>query len=102
MDRLNCVFLHCSTMQRASRLKRELHLLTTEPPPGITCWQNEGRLDYLRARRCLAFNPLPHLSRRGIGFNYVGKFINCVLIALILPFPFKCWVGLNGDYSFFT
>ncbi|XP_015271090.1 PREDICTED: ubiquitin-conjugating enzyme E2 T [Gekko japonicus] len=37
-------------MQRASRLKRELHLLTTEPPPGITCWQNEGHLDYLRAQ----------------------------------------------------
>lgn len=37
-------------MQRASRLKRELSLLTTEPPPGITCWQNENQLDDLRAR----------------------------------------------------
>ncbi|XP_066481544.1 ubiquitin-conjugating enzyme E2 T [Tiliqua scincoides] len=37
-------------MQRASRLKRELHLLTTEPPLGITCWQNESCLDYLRAQ----------------------------------------------------
>ncbi|NXH75835.1 UBE2T enzyme, partial [Hydrobates tethys] len=37
-------------MQRASRLERELSLLTTEPPPGITCWQNENRLDDLRAQ----------------------------------------------------
>ncbi|XP_054837749.1 ubiquitin-conjugating enzyme E2 T [Eublepharis macularius] len=37
-------------MQRASRLRRELHLLTTEPPPGITCWQNESGLDHLRAQ----------------------------------------------------
>ncbi|XP_009333368.1 PREDICTED: ubiquitin-conjugating enzyme E2 T [Pygoscelis adeliae] len=37
-------------MQRASRLKRELSLLTTEPPPGITCWQNEHGLDDLRAQ----------------------------------------------------
>ncbi|GAB0199982.1 ubiquitin-conjugating enzyme E2 T [Grus americana] len=37
-------------MQRASRLKRELSLLTTEPPPGITCWQNESQLDDLRAQ----------------------------------------------------
>ncbi|XP_054432504.1 ubiquitin-conjugating enzyme E2 T [Pteronotus mesoamericanus] len=27
-------------MQRASRLRRELSLLATEPPPGITCWQD--------------------------------------------------------------
>ncbi|XP_009879632.1 PREDICTED: ubiquitin-conjugating enzyme E2 T [Charadrius vociferus] len=37
-------------MQRASRLKRELSLLTAEPPPGITCWQNENQLDDLRAQ----------------------------------------------------
>ncbi|KAM6108264.1 ubiquitin-conjugating enzyme E2 T [Pterocles gutturalis] len=37
-------------MQRASRLKRELSLLSTEPPPGITCWQNENQLDELRAQ----------------------------------------------------
>ncbi|KAJ6661054.1 hypothetical protein lerEdw1_016855, partial [Lerista edwardsae] len=37
-------------MQRASRLKRELHLLTTEPPVGVTCWQNGSRLDDLRAQ----------------------------------------------------
>lgn len=37
-------------MQRASRLKRELALLSTEPPPGITCWQNQNQLDDLRAR----------------------------------------------------
>ncbi|XP_068275535.1 ubiquitin-conjugating enzyme E2 T [Nyctibius grandis] len=37
-------------MQRASRLKRELSLLATEPPPGVTCWQNENQLDELRAQ----------------------------------------------------
>ncbi|KAM4738375.1 ubiquitin-conjugating enzyme E2 T isoform 1-T1 [Anableps anableps] len=37
-------------MQRASRLKRELQILSTEPPPGITCWQTEERIDDLRAQ----------------------------------------------------
>lgn len=38
-------------MQRASRLKRELQMLSTEPPPGISCWQAEERIDELRARQ---------------------------------------------------
>ncbi|KAK2851455.1 hypothetical protein Q5P01_007731 [Channa striata] len=37
-------------MQRASRLKRELQMLSTEPPPGISCWQTEERIDDLRAQ----------------------------------------------------
>jgi len=37
-------------MQRISRLKRELQMLSTEPPPGITCWQTEGQMDDLRAQ----------------------------------------------------
>uniref|UniRef100_A0A8C7XPB8 Ubiquitin-conjugating enzyme E2 T n=1 Tax=Oryzias sinensis TaxID=183150 RepID=A0A8C7XPB8_9TELE len=37
-------------MQRASRLKRELQMLSTEPPPGITCWQNDEQIDDLRAQ----------------------------------------------------
>lgn len=37
-------------MQRASRLKRELQMLSTEPPPGITCWQTEEKIDDLRAQ----------------------------------------------------
>ncbi|KAM3871724.1 ubiquitin-conjugating enzyme E2 T [Diretmus argenteus] len=37
-------------MQRASRLKRELQMLSTEPPPGITCWQTEEQVDDLRAQ----------------------------------------------------
>ncbi|XP_065448407.1 ubiquitin-conjugating enzyme E2 T isoform X1 [Chrysemys picta bellii] len=37
-------------MQRTSRLKRELHLLTTEPPPGIMFWQNKNRMDDLGAQ----------------------------------------------------
>ncbi|KAF3823217.1 hypothetical protein GH733_010653 [Mirounga leonina] len=38
-------------MQRASRLNRELNLLATEPPPGITCWQDKDKMDDLQARR---------------------------------------------------
>uniref|UniRef100_A0A672S858 Ubiquitin-conjugating enzyme E2 T n=1 Tax=Sinocyclocheilus grahami TaxID=75366 RepID=A0A672S858_SINGR len=38
-------------MQRTSRLKRELQLLSAEPPPGASCWQTEGRLDQLQARQ---------------------------------------------------
>lgn len=45
------------TMQRASRLKRELSLLATEPPPGITCWQDTDQMGDLRARRCLCCRP---------------------------------------------
>ncbi|NWX18483.1 UBE2T enzyme, partial [Aegotheles bennettii] len=37
-------------MQRASRLRRELALLATEPPPGITCWQHESQAGELRAQ----------------------------------------------------
>ncbi|KAM8812632.1 ubiquitin-conjugating enzyme E2 T [Rhynchonycteris naso] len=37
-------------MQRASRLKRELSLLATEPPPGITCWPERDQMDDLRAQ----------------------------------------------------
>ncbi|XP_029361612.1 ubiquitin-conjugating enzyme E2 T [Echeneis naucrates] len=37
-------------MQRASRLKRELQMLSTEPPPGISCWQTEEQIDDLRAQ----------------------------------------------------
>ncbi|KAI7794708.1 ubiquitin-conjugating enzyme E2 T [Triplophysa rosa] len=37
-------------MQRISRLKRELQLLSDEPPPGVSCWQVEGRLDELQAQ----------------------------------------------------
>lgn len=37
-------------MQRASRLKRELDLLATEPPPGITCWQDGDQMGDLRAQ----------------------------------------------------
>ncbi|CAL8368083.1 unnamed protein product [Lota lota] len=37
-------------MQRVSRLKRELQMLSTEPPPGITCWRPEDLVDELRAQ----------------------------------------------------
>lgn len=31
-------------------MKRELQMLSTEPPPGITCWQTEDQIDDLRAQ----------------------------------------------------
>ncbi|XP_048782208.1 ubiquitin-conjugating enzyme E2 T [Lagopus muta] len=37
-------------MQRASRLSRELAMLSAEPPPGVSCWQSGARLDELRAQ----------------------------------------------------
>nr|XP_033772688.1 ubiquitin-conjugating enzyme E2 T-like [Geotrypetes seraphini] len=37
-------------MQKISRLKRDLQQLSTEPPPGITCWQHENRMDDLLAQ----------------------------------------------------
>ena len=42
----------CSSMasQRASRLKKELERLRTDPPHGVTCWPVEDRADYLRAQ----------------------------------------------------
>ncbi|XP_051004195.1 ubiquitin-conjugating enzyme E2 T [Acomys russatus] len=43
-------------MQKASRLKRELHMLAIEPPPGITCWQEKDRVDDLRAQILGAVN----------------------------------------------
>ncbi|ROL23526.1 Ubiquitin-conjugating enzyme E2 T [Anabarilius grahami] len=37
-------------MQRISRLKREMQLLSAEPPPGVSCWQIEERVDELQAQ----------------------------------------------------
>ncbi|KAG8548718.1 hypothetical protein GDO81_024461 [Engystomops pustulosus] len=37
-------------MQRQSRLTRELQLLSTEPPAGVSCWQAGDRMDELRAQ----------------------------------------------------
>ncbi|KAG9467318.1 hypothetical protein GDO78_015184 [Eleutherodactylus coqui] len=37
-------------MQRQSRLKRELQLLSTEPPTGISCWQVDDNMEQLRAQ----------------------------------------------------
>ncbi|KAI3356933.1 hypothetical protein L3Q82_003574 [Scortum barcoo] len=50
----NCYYfwpdLRKGATERASRLKRELHMLSTEPPPGITCWQSGDQIDDLRAQ----------------------------------------------------
>ncbi|KAM6924627.1 ubiquitin-conjugating enzyme E2 T [Xenentodon cancila] len=37
-------------MQRVSRLKRELQMLSSEPPPGVSCWQTEDHVHDLRAQ----------------------------------------------------
>ena len=36
-------------MQRSTRMKRELDSLTTEPPPGISCWPVDDQIDKLQA-----------------------------------------------------
>uniref|UniRef100_H3B6P4 Ubiquitin-conjugating enzyme E2 T n=1 Tax=Latimeria chalumnae TaxID=7897 RepID=H3B6P4_LATCH len=41
---------NCRTMQKLTRLKRELELLSTEPPVGVTCWQHKNQMDDLRAQ----------------------------------------------------
>ncbi|MFT7812959.1 ubiquitin-conjugating enzyme E2 T [Arapaima gigas] len=37
-------------MQRNSRLKRELQLLSSEPPPGVSCWQSADSTAELKAQ----------------------------------------------------
>lgn len=36
-------------MQRVARMKRELRLLENDPPPGISCWMVNDRIDNLQA-----------------------------------------------------
>ncbi|KAG8451102.1 hypothetical protein GDO86_003390 [Hymenochirus boettgeri] len=64
-------------MQRASRLNRELQLLNKEPPPGVTCWQQEGSMDDLRAQVV-----------GGLGTPYEGGIFN---LEIIIPerYPFE-------------
>lgn len=45
------MFVQTLVMQRISRLKREMQLLSAEPPPGVSCWQIEERVDELQARQ---------------------------------------------------
>ena len=37
-------------MQRAGRMKRELQILQTNPPHGISCWPKNDSVDQLEAR----------------------------------------------------
>ncbi|KAM4795854.1 ubiquitin-conjugating enzyme E2 T [Rhinophrynus dorsalis] len=64
-------------MQRASRLKRELQILNTEPAPGITCWQHENSMENLRAQIV-----------GGSGSPYEGGIFN---LEVIIPerYPFE-------------
>ena len=40
-------------MQKTLRLKRELLMLTQNPPFGITCWQEHDSIDQLKASKCV-------------------------------------------------
>ncbi|CAH2221807.1 ubiquitin-conjugating enzyme E2 T [Pelobates cultripes] len=64
-------------MQRTSRLNRELQLLNTEPPPGVTCWQHENKMDDLRAQVV-----------GGSGSPYEGGIFN---LEIVIPerYPFE-------------
>lgn len=39
------------SMQREARMKRELRLLETDPPPGISCWMVDDQIDHLQASK---------------------------------------------------
>ncbi|GAB6031671.1 Ubiquitin-conjugating enzyme E2 T [Chamberlinius hualienensis] len=36
-------------MQRSARMSKEIAMLQTSPPPGISCWSNHDQLDELEA-----------------------------------------------------
>lgn len=38
-------------MQRSARMKKELEMLVTSPPYGISCWPKDDRTDLLEARK---------------------------------------------------
>ena len=44
-----CISGTCVRMQRATRMKRELDILSREPPPGISCWMVDDQIDKLQA-----------------------------------------------------
>lgn len=48
---LVCKLLLLYTMQKSSRLKRELENITNNPPPGISCVQKGDSLDVLDASK---------------------------------------------------
>lgn len=89
-----CGSCYLRIMQRASRLKRELNLLATEPPPGITCWQDKDQMDDLRARKyrimplmshdppegCAEFQTFVYSSKAG---NSLEVTVPCHLPALV-------------------
>jgi len=61
------VMIATGVMQRTSRLKREMQLLSAEPPPGVSCWQVEERLDQLQARQSpFTSHYRPYLSKTSL------------------------------------
>ena len=47
-------------MQREARMKRELRLLENDPPPGISCWMVDDRIDHLHASEYYRHNLESH------------------------------------------
>ena len=43
--------LTARTMQRVARMKRELVMLEKDPPPRVTCWAENDKIDHLQARK---------------------------------------------------
>ena len=39
-------------------MKRELKLLTSDPPPGISCWMVDNRIDHLQASKWCTYRGL--------------------------------------------
>ena len=42
-------------MQKSARMKKELEMLITSPPYGISCWPKDDRTDLLEARKYTIF-----------------------------------------------
>lgn len=90
--------LRFAEMQRASRLKRELQMLSTEPPPGITCWQTLERIDDLRARKRLQGleTKTTNISRQHSACTAVKRQVECVLSAGSCMILFRWFTEIVG------
>ena len=42
-------------MQRETRMKKELKLLESDPPPGISCWMVDDHIDRLQASQYIKY-----------------------------------------------
>ena len=44
-----CFRYYTRRMQKAARMKKELAMLESSPPPGASCWTVQDKLDQLEA-----------------------------------------------------